>query len=154
MTHPDSGTIQPAAAEYDPIHLQPRPTPHPSPHPSPTSPMAPTPTPDSVAEPVPTELAAAATFTATFLLSPGQAVNPNDIKSGTKVYRLDKIRADGSMKRTIVKNPTITVTAGGGPSTYQIQIATTDANLHGKLVFVTVVLPALGKAGVATSQFS
>jgi hypothetical protein len=113
--------------------------------------MAPTPAPNTVADPTGKS---AWEYTTTLLLSPGQSVKPNDIRKGTQVSLLEKINADGSLVLSPIENPKITVTSSTTPNTYEILIATKDESLHGKLIYVTIILASQGIAGVATDQFS
>jgi hypothetical protein len=154
MISANLSTVHPDVIEYDPIPLKPKPKPiPPAPLTSPTSPMAPIPVPDTVAEPVPSGRSAWE-YTTTLLLSPGQSVKPNDIRKGTQASLLEKVNADGSLVLSPINNPKITVTSGTSPNTYEIQIATKDESLHGKVIYVTIILAAQGIAGVATDQFT
>jgi len=154
LTPSSPGSIHPTIIEYEPIPLKPKPKPISPPHTSPTSPMAPPPAPDTVADPAATGRSAHE-YATTLLLSPGQQVEPNEIRKGTQVYLIEKIKEDGSLKLSPpIKNPKITVTSGTAANTYEILIATKDASLQGALVYVTIILAAQGIAGVATDQFS
>jgi hypothetical protein len=151
MIPSDSDTTHPDASEFEPIPLKPKP---PQPHTSPTSPMAPTHAPDTIAEPVPTGLRAAATYSATFLLSAGQHVNTADIEQGTKLFIQDKVKVNGTLKLTSITDITPNAVATTDPFTYEVQISTTNVKVKGKIVFVAVYLTALGKAGVTSAHLT
>jgi hypothetical protein len=117
--------------------------------------MAPTPAPETVAGPVPAGLSAgAAGYSATFVLSVGEKVKPQDVERGTKVYVLDKILNGGKLKLTPLTRFTPKASATSDPFTYEVQVSTKDPVVKGKTVFVFVYLPALGKAGVTSGELA